>query len=147
VVIVRGEGLDLLARCVLARIQQLQRRERMSVARESQLYALVLAARMFAREHECAEPVPPQRGSRGQGDDDLVTVAEAAALSGYSEQHIRRLARSGQGIRIGSTWAITKGAALAIAEQREWKQRNGSRRVSGELGTGSAETGCGRIAG
>ena len=53
--IVRGDGLDELARCVLARIQQLQRRERMSVARQSQLYALVLAARMFANEHQCSD--------------------------------------------------------------------------------------------
>jgi len=147
VIVVCGEGLNELARCVLARIRELQRQDRMSVARESQLYALIHAARMFDREHECAEGVAWERQSDCQGVDDLVSVAEAAALSGYSEQHIRRLARTGQGIRIGATWALTKGAALAIAEQRKTRQRNGSRRpIPSELVTGSRK-GYGRIAG
>ena len=43
------------------------------------------------------------------GEADLVTLAEAAARTGYTVQHQRRLLRTGKiaGRRFGRTWATT----------------------------------------
>jgi excisionase family DNA binding protein len=43
------------------------------------------------------------------GEADLVTLAEAAARTGYTVQHLRRLLRTGKiaGRRFGRTWVTT----------------------------------------
>jgi excisionase family DNA binding protein len=49
-----------------------------------------------------------------------VTVAEAAQLTGYSDRHIRRLARNGFGRRVGGAWAVDRDALAAyVAAQHE----------------------------
>ena len=54
---------------------------------------------------------------------DMLTVAEAAALSGYSERHVRRLAEGGRvnGQRVGQrVYLIDKESLLAyVGEMKE----------------------------
>ena len=77
-------------------------------------------ALMSARGHQVAECVAAQTHSKSQSDDDWMTVSEAATELGVSQRHVRRLARSCQlGQRVGATWAINRGAALALARERE----------------------------
>jgi excisionase family DNA binding protein len=60
---------------------------------------------------------PPQE-RRLQADSDWVTVAEAAARTGYSQTQIRRLLREGKvlGKKFGRDWVLQ--LALVEAYQR-----------------------------
>ena len=63
------------------------------------------------------------RINKGGEMGDMLTVAEAAALSGYSERHVRRLAESGKvdGQRVGQrVYLIDKDSLLAyVATMQE----------------------------
>jgi excisionase family DNA binding protein len=50
---------------------------------------------------------------------DWLTVREAAELSGYHENHIRRLLRAGaiQAQKWGNVWMVNKPSLLAYQEQ------------------------------
>jgi excisionase family DNA binding protein len=89
-------------------------------------------ARALFRAHTIAMS-RPRRGlashatggpcSNGQDGADLISVGEAAALLRVSRRQVQRLAadpRGGLGgVRVGQTWALDRGAVLALASARE----------------------------
>jgi hypothetical protein len=126
VVISGRDALQDLAVCVLARIRQ-DRLNGASPARYGPLLATIHAA-MSAIGHEVAEGVAPETQSNRQGADDWMSVTEAATELGVSDRHMRRLACTRQlGQRFGATWALDRGAVLALAEERKRKAHNGER--------------------
>ncbi len=65
-------------------------------------------------------------------DRDYITVSEAGQLSGYNEEHIRRLLREGliTGRKFGIVWQVQKSslsAYLAKAQSSE-DQRHGPKK-------------------
>lgn len=63
--------------------------------------------------------------------ENKLTVKQAAELTGYSEAHLRRLARSGDAFEaemFGYNWAIDKDSLLAfVREQKRHDGRHGPR--------------------
>jgi len=60
---------------------------------------------------------------------DYLTIEEAAALSGYGEQYLRRIARRGwvAGIRRGHFWLVQRQSLLDYLAAAEASQRRDSR--------------------
>jgi hypothetical protein len=87
--------------------------------------------RIFRRawEFQPAVPMSPTRRCRVakpvnlrncNGDEPELSTADAAELSGYSQRHCQRLARSGLGRRVGRTWLLDRAGLIAhIAATRK----------------------------
>ncbi|OGO53973.1 MAG: hypothetical protein A2Z32_08195 [Chloroflexi bacterium RBG_16_69_14] len=58
--------------------------------------------------------------------DDLLSLREAAALTGLSASHLRLLARTGkiEATRIGSYWATTEAAVLAYVADEALRSKD-----------------------
>jgi excisionase family DNA binding protein len=69
-------------------------------------------------------PENPQIGADQPGLDELITLGEAAELSGLSADHLRRLVRQGKlwGKKIGRNWVTT---AKAVQEYIALDRRPG----------------------
>jgi excisionase family DNA binding protein len=65
------------------------------------------------------ESTSPKRG--GPTFDGWVTIAEAAALSGYSPAYVRQLANRGRidGHKVGRDWLIERESLEAYRQQME----------------------------
>lgn len=129
-VIIRGEAISPLYYSVMAGVRE-ARRNGHSITPYVALQAATLAAHRSKSDtgHEHPESKVAQQQSERQGDDDLLSIAEAAALSGYCARQVRRKAQAGHGHRVGTSWVMTRGAALALKQQRTWKARNGTRHL------------------
>ena len=112
-------------RCVKAGIQKCSH-DGVSPAHLHPLAALLRRAYMSAVGHEDAVYVLAEEHSIGR-DNDWLRVAEAAAEIGLSERQVRRLAREGLGTRKGREWRLPRSKVLALKQERDWKDRNGSR--------------------
>lgn len=57
--------------------------------------------------------------------DDWITTAEAAALSGYHPDHVRRLVLAGKvkARKFGPTWMVSRRAVLAYMRQQAGEKR------------------------
>ena len=67
-------------------------------------------------------PEHPLSGDDQPGLDELITLSEAAQLSGLSSDHLRRLVRQGDlwGKKIGRNWVTTTAAVQEyIARDRK----------------------------
>ena len=59
-------------------------------------------------------------------NDEWITVGQAAKLSGYNEEHIRRLLRDGSiaGRKFGIVWQVNHSSIMAyLSEAQESKDR------------------------
>jgi hypothetical protein len=121
------ETLQLLYFCVHAGVQKMHRAG-LSPARLEPLKALIRRAIMSANGHEQPVYVLAEQDSSSQ-DIELWNVAEAANELGIGDRQVRRLAREGLGFRVGREWMLPKARVLALKTEREWKARNGSRRL------------------
>ncbi|GJO16712.1 hypothetical protein NJB1507_05040 [Mycobacterium marinum] len=83
-VTIRGEALGPLYYAVMAGVRE-ARRNGHSISPYVALQAATLAAHRSKSDtgHENPESVVAQQQSESQGDGDLLSIAEAAALSGY----------------------------------------------------------------
>ena len=63
--------------------------------------------------------------------ENKLTIRQAAKLTGYSEAHLRRLAKRGEAFEaemFGCNWAIDKDSLLAFVQrQKESDRRHGPR--------------------
>jgi hypothetical protein len=129
-VIIQGrDGLDQIAKCVLAQIREVQRNG-YSVEPYAQLLRTIHAARMSDNGHELASDQLLQSHSESQDVDDWIDVTAAADVLAVSPRQVRRLAPSftpGNAKRIGNSWALKQAPVLALAEERKRKARNGER--------------------
>jgi hypothetical protein len=69
-------------------------------------------------------------------DDEWITVAQAGEISGYNEEHIRRLLRDGliAGRKFGIVWQVKQSSidAYLAKAQRSEDRRNGPKKQSPE---------------
>lgn len=132
-VVIRGDALDVLYRSLMAGARD-ARRNGYSVSPFVALQAATLAAHRAKSDvghgNTGLEATTSDSGCQG---DDWLSIAEAAALSGYCARQLRRRARSGLGRRVGSSWVIARRDALALKAERDWKARNASRRIPNGL--------------
>jgi hypothetical protein len=123
------EGLDQLAKCVLAQIREMQRNG-YSPAPYAQLLRTIHAARMSQPRHEFASYQLVETHSESQDADDWIGVTEAAQALGVGIRQMQRLAHSlspGQAKRIGKSWTLKRAPVLALAAERQRKAANGQR--------------------
>jgi hypothetical protein len=120
-----AESLRHLYFCVQAGIQKCSR-DGVSPAHLHPLAALIRRAHMSAVGHEHPVYVLAEEHSTGQ-DNDWLSVAEAATELGLGERQVRRLAKAGLGTRKGREWRLPRSKVLAMKQERDWKDRNGSR--------------------
>jgi excisionase family DNA binding protein len=54
-------------------------------------------------------------------DSDYITVSQASKLSGYNEEHIRRLLRDGliSGRKFGIVWQVSESSLLAYLTEAQ----------------------------
>ena len=66
-------------------------------------------------------------------DEEYITVAQAAQLSGLTARHIQRLLKGGviQGYRPGRDWLVRPSAVMAYLRQERKPGRKPKRRSSG----------------
>jgi hypothetical protein len=129
-VLIQGDGLEDIAKCILARIRESQRNG-YSIEPYARLLTSVHAARMSAARHEFATYVLSEQESEGQDVVDWFSVEEAAAVLALSRRQTQRVAqqlfRAGLAKRIGTTWALKRAPVLALKLERDRKARNGER--------------------
>lgn len=120
-VLIQGkEGLDQIAKCVLAQIRELNRNG-YSSAPYAQLLTTIHAARMSQPRHELVSYQLVESHSDSQDVDDWIDVAEAAAILEISGRQMQRLAREfapGHVRSIGTSRALKRAPVLALATQR-----------------------------
>lgn len=122
-VLVQGRAaLDLLAKCVLAQIREVQRNG-YSVEPYAQLLRTIHTARMSQPRHEFASYQVVEAHSNSQDVDDWIDVAEAAEVLAVTRRQMQRLTLKqfapGDVKRIGNSWALKRAPVLALAEQRK----------------------------
>ena len=122
-----AETLRHLYFCVKAGIQKCSH-DGVSPAHLHPLAALLRRAYMSAVGHEDAVYVLAEEHSIGQ-DNDWLSVAEAAAELGLGERQVRRFAEAGLGTHKGREWRLLRSKVLELKAERDWKARNGSRRL------------------
>jgi len=123
VITVQGEpGLQLVAHCARVAIRQAPQGVSTHALRNLHSVAISALARSRQGNLDCRAAEP---NWNGQGGDDWIDVAEAAAELGLSRRSVQRLALtlhgSGKARRVGDSWALKRSAALALARERRRK--------------------------
>lgn len=63
----------------------------------------------------------PAEDSSGRSGRQLITLAEAAQISGLSHSHLRLLVRKGKiwGVKMGRDWLTTREAVVAYSSTKQ----------------------------
>jgi hypothetical protein len=125
-VLIQGDALPVLYRCVLAGIA---RHHRDGVASppllhelRAQLYRATTTTMSPARHKDAGQPQPVS-GCTCQHGDDWIGAGEAAALLQLSRRQVQRMCAEhywggADTIRVGRTWALRRAPVLALAAER-----------------------------
>ena len=124
-VLIQGEALPLMYRAAIALIA---RQHRDGLAASTLLHeartAFYRATSVSQARHQVGDHAPAESCCTCQ-DGDLIDTGAAANLLGLSRRQVQRLAADPWGgvggVRVGGTWALDRGAVLALATARERK--------------------------